>query len=187
MARNSVSQKNCFITHHIANHHTFQEHILWGAAGYGCIVNTRKSISPYCLLPCLSCNAWGHRYQTNTGWPAWLQQTGWVGTAVPPLEKAICVQHQHLTMCQTGTGPLKQSKSTHLPAFTGKVFCKLSHAWPLTEIVILELLLESLSIALLPVTIDIGSFFRCFIPRFAENFSVLCNVDLICSYSKLPS
>lgn len=111
---------------------------------------------------------------------------GAIGTAAPPPEKAACVQHQqqHQTICQAGTGPLKQRKSIHLPAFIAKDFSKLSHVWPLTEIVILDHLLEDLGIALFPAPTDTVIFLRCFILRFAENFRSLCNVKLSCGYSK---
>jgi len=108
----------------------------------------------------------------------------WVGTAVPPPRKAICVQHQHLAVCQTGTGPLKYRKPTHLQDFTAQIFSRLSCAWPLTEIVIPEHLSEGLSVAPLPVPIDIFFLSRCFTPRFAENVSSLCNVQFSCGYSK---
>lgn len=144
---NSVSQKNCFITHHIPAHHSCQECIP-GARQRMVVQSIQEKTFPLTVF--------SHVYfvmlgVTDTGMRGGLldcSKLGAIGTAVPPPEKAVCDQHQHQTICQAGTGPLKRSKSICLPPFTAKDFSKLSHVWPLTETVIFGHLLEDLGIAL---------------------------------------
>lgn len=79
MTRNSVLQESWFISHPIADHHNFQEHILGGTAGYGCIVSTGESISPtvfslVCILSVL-----GSQIPDQLGVACLIKLTGWVG------------------------------------------------------------------------------------------------------------